>query len=201
MSTTTSTARERLLDRVEDILFEHRPQMLSMREIAQHLGMKAASLYYHAEGKEDLFRQVIHRSIQRNRDELAAVIEETGPSLDAKLESVGLWFLQPSPMNLIHTIREDVSKMNQELADSLSRETHGALIVPVEQLFRDYQEHQEIRGVEPALIAGSFLSILDGIWYATNEHVPKERAPDMVRQMVDVVLNGLRTCDPAAKRN
>ena len=194
MKNTTSTARERLLDRVEDIVFDHRPQMLSMREIAQHLGMKAASLYYHADGKEDLFRQVIHRSIRRNRDELATVIEEAGPLIDDKLVSVGLWFLQPSPMNLIHTIREDVSKMNQELADSLSRETHDALIVPLEQVFRDSEARDEIRGVSSALLAGSFLAILDGIWYATNEHVPKEHAPAMVRQMVDVILNGLRPC-------
>ena len=191
MSNASSGSRERLLDRVEDILFEHRPQMLSMREIAQRLGMKAASLYYHADGKEDLFRQVIRRSIERNRDELAAVIDSADPVIAEKLEAIGLWLLQPAPMNLIHTIREDVSKMNRELSVELSRETHEALIRPIERVFDEYQRNKTIRPVSSALLAGSFLAVLDGIWYATNEHVPREQGPAMVRQMVDVFLNGL----------
>lgn len=162
-----------------------------MREIAQHLGMKAASLYYHADGKEDLFRQVIHRSIQRNRDELARAIEEARDPVDNKLVTIGLWFLQPSPMNLIHTIREDVSKMNAELADELSRETHRALIKPIEYVFAEYQEKGVLRDVSPALLAGSFLSVLDGIWYVTSEHLPPDHAPQMVRDMVGVFLHGL----------
>jgi AcrR family transcriptional regulator len=165
--------------------------MLSMREIAQHLGMKAASLYYHADGKEDLFRQVILRSIQRNRDQLAEVIDDAGPGIEETLIAIGLWLLQPSPMNLIHTIREDVSKMNPELASELSQETHRALIKPVEEVFRDFIARDAIRPVEPALLAGSYLAILDGIWYVTSAHLPKERGPQMVRDMVDVLLSGL----------
>ncbi|MFW5785813.1 MAG: TetR/AcrR family transcriptional regulator [bacterium] len=191
MNSASSESKERLLDRVEEILFQHRPQILSMREIAQRLGMKAASLYYHADGKEDLFRQVIRRSIERNRDELAAVIDAADPLLAQKLEAIGLWLLQPAPMNLIHTIREDVSRMNHALSVELSRETHEALILPIERVFDEYQRNHTIRPISSALLAGSFLAVLDGIWYATNEHVPKEWGPDMVRQMVDVFLNGL----------
>jgi TetR/AcrR family transcriptional regulator, cholesterol catabolism regulator len=191
VSSSTSPSRERLLDRVEDILFENRPHMLSMREIAQHLGMKAASLYYHAEGKEDLFRQVILRSIERNRDQLAEVIAEATPEIEEKLTAIGLWLLQPSPMNLIHTIREDVSKMNPDLASELSKETHNALIKPIEEVFREFIANDSIRAVDPALLAGSYLAILDGIWYVTNEHLPKELGPQMVRDMVGVLLRGL----------
>ena len=56
--------RERILDEAEALFAERGFAGTSMRDIAQHAGLTAASLYNHFEGKEALYTAVLQRGIR-----------------------------------------------------------------------------------------------------------------------------------------
>ena len=58
-------------------------------------------------------------------------------------------------------------------------------------LFAEAQERNEIRDVDPAQLAGYFLSLMDGISYSSTSGFVDTAMDVLVRDAIDVLLNGL----------
>jgi AcrR family transcriptional regulator len=164
-----------------------------MRDIAQALGMRQASLYYHApDGKEQLFVDVARRSFQQHGQGLQAAIDEAGPDLEAQLLAAADWFASQPSMNLLGMMHADMPVLSQANADLLSEEAFRSLFQPLMQAFAAARARDEIRLLQPDLLAGVFLALMDGMAYASESQPKAPPKKVMARIMVSILLDGLR---------
>ena len=187
----SSDASARVLDVAEQLFIQHGYAAVTLRTIANALGMRQASLYYHfPEGKEQLFVAMATRVFERHRVGLQAVIESAIGDLSLQLHAVADWFGSQPPINLLGMMHADMPALSKTAAARLSQLVNVALFSPLRQLFVQAQTRGEIRPLNPDLLAGCFLSMMNGLNFALQQpHAPPRQA--MVQDIITLLLDGL----------
>lgn len=189
----STAAKKRVFDRAEQLFTARGYTGVSMRDIADSLAMRQASLYYHVpEGKEQLYVEVTARNLRRHQAGISeAVCATKGQSLGARLWAVAGWFMNHMPLRLLSMLETDMPSLSPEHAQFLMKMAYQALFEPIASVFAEAQERGEIRDMEPAQLAGYFLSIIDGISYSSNSGFVDTDMDLLVGDALDVLLNGL----------
>ena len=190
---TLSDSRVRLLDTAQQLFHQRGYKSVTMQQIARELGIRQASLYYHMpDGKEQLFVEVLARSFEQHREGLQAALKTAGPSLEAKLRAAAMWFASQPPMSLLGMMHADMPALSEENTRWLEEQAFRCLFDPIATAFRTAVASGEIRPLQPDLLAGSFLALIDGIAYASAHQAgsPPRRAMNDV--IVSMILDGLR---------
>ncbi len=187
-----SRARERVLEAAEGLFMTRGYAAVTMHDIASALGMKQASLYYHVPGgKEELFVEIMERSLGRHKRGLVASIEEAGDEVGAQLHAAAAWFTTQPPLQLMRMARSDIPALSSEHAERLMYLAYDATMAPVRQVFADGQERGEARSADPDMLAGCFMAVMDAVWYGVEMQGAPLGAPVMGAQMVEVFLHGV----------
>jgi AcrR family transcriptional regulator len=186
-----SDARQRVLDVAERLFMQHGYAAITLRDIAEALGMRQASLYYHfPEGKEQLYVAVVQRVFARHRAGMEAAIAQGGKTLAGQLAALASWFASQPPLNLLGMTHADFSALSEANMQALSYGGYEALFTPLRQMFRAAQERKEIRPLEPDLLAGCFLALIDSASVIRRQPTIQPRA-QMVDEMISILLDGL----------
>jgi AcrR family transcriptional regulator len=194
-----SRARERVLTIAEQLFATHGLARITMREVAEAAGMRQASLYHHAPGgKEQLYREVFERMLERHRHGLNAALQNAGPDLRSRLAAVADWYVLQEPMNFLRMMTSDMPALGEEIAAELSAPAYQALMRPITLVFADAMARGEARRLDPDLLAGSLLAILDAVALAATRCFSATPARENARQMIDVMVAGLQL--PPAER-
>lgn len=189
---TPSDARQRVLDVAEELFMRRGYHSITLRDVADALEMRQASLYYHfPEGKEQLFVAVATRTFERHRQGMEAAIAAAPLDVRAQLYAVAGWFASQPPLNLLAMMHADVPALTPAQRQHVGRVAYEAMFTPLRQLFLAAQERGEIRSILPDLLAGSFLTLLDSL----NHAVRQQGAPPrdvMVAEIITILLEGIR---------
>lgn len=178
-------ARERVLETAEQLFSERGYAAVTLRDIAQALGMKHASLYYHVPGgKEALFVEVTTRSLERHRAGLEAAISSAGPDVGAQLGAAARWLLSQPALNFARMLRSDMPAIAPQHAHTLEVVAAGSLIRPLDGIFR------QIRPADAGIFAGAFLSIIEGI-HNLPAHFTDQPKEAMADKIIVVLVKGL----------
>ena len=175
-------ARERVLTTAEKLFSERGYAAVTLRDIADALGMKQASLYYHVPGgKEALFVEVTLRGMERHRAGLEAAIATGGPDL-------ARWLLSQPAMNFGRMMQSDMPAIGPEHAERLRHAANRSLLAPLETAFAPYIEQSN----EPrtTYVAGAFLAIVESIHALPPSFSTRPRAA-MADYLIDILVNGL----------
>jgi AcrR family transcriptional regulator len=193
MRETQTDARERVLNRAEQLFHERGYTAVSMRDIAHSLDMRQASLYYHVpQGKEQLFVEVAERNLLRHRDGLNQAIATAQPELGAQLRAAAGWFTAALPLRLLSMLETDMVALSEEQAAYLTGLAYEALFVPIAHIFTGAQVRGEIRAMNPQNLAGNFLALIDGISYSSTAGHANAEVEVLVDEVLDLILNGVR---------
>ena len=184
-------ARERVLIAAEALFRQRGYNVVTMRDIAEEVGIRQASLYYHFPSKEQLFITVIEQVFERHRNGLQQVLAEAGSDLRSQLDAASHWFISQPPIHFLSLMRTDMPALSEEQTQRLSLVASQCILNPIKQLFVAAQEQSQIRDVTPENLTGFFLSVMDGIHYAST--LPGTSPKDvMASELVSVLLDGLR---------
>jgi TetR/AcrR family transcriptional regulator, cholesterol catabolism regulator len=188
-----SEARERVLDTAEELFHSQGYKAVTMRDIAQALGMKQASLYYHVpQGKEQLYAEIVTRSLRRHEAGLQAAIG-SGVSLEEQLHTAVRWVFSQPPMNLIKMMESDMPALSENVRQELDMLAFQALFLPLGHMFRQAITSGEIRPeLDPNRLTGTFLALLEGIQFAANQRQTDMSTLAMADEVIDILLNGLK---------
>lgn len=188
-----SDAAQRVLDVAERLFMQRGYAAITLRDIAQALNMKQASLYYHFPGgKEQLFVTVVQRVLERYKVGINRALEAHGPDLRQQLMAIALWFAKQPPMNMLGLMHADIPALSQASQAELLGAVFTAMFAPIRNTFAAAQQSGIIRAVDPEMITGAFLAIMDGISY--RQAHSDEIAPEiMAKEMISVLLDGLHT--------
>ncbi len=184
-------ARDRVLDGAERLFAARGYAAVTLRDVAQAVGLNHASLYYHVPGgKEALYVEVMERGLKRHHDGLAQAINEAGDDWQAQLHAAAHWLVAQPPLDIARVRLSDLPALSADNAARLSRSMYVMLLTPIERIFR------RVVGLDqPAkamLLTGMFLFMVEGVHSAPPEEVPMDRAR-MVDMMLDVLVHGLRS--------
>jgi TetR/AcrR family transcriptional regulator, cholesterol catabolism regulator len=189
-----SEARERVLNVAEQLFTERGYNAVTLKDIAQALNVKQASLYYHAESKEALYVEVLERNMKRHRQGLEQAINHAGEDVRHKLKAAALWLFSQPMMDYGRMLRSEMPALSKESQLYLTDLTYQSLLVPLETIFIIAQQQREIRSAHHTLLAGSFLSIVESLHLIHNTYVDgyMVRREESIIEMIDILLEGLR---------
>ncbi len=139
-------ARRRWLDAADDTFQKFGYQKTSMEEIAQKAQKAKGALYYHFGSKEGLFAEVVGREIQRLKDALSPIFEDTESDSRERLRRYMLTrmkILRESP-NYQQTLRPEFFEHYRFFESSKQSLTEWE-IKKVNQLISQGREQDEIR--------------------------------------------------------
>ncbi len=190
-----SEARERVLDTAEQLFQEKGYKSVTMRDIAQALGMKQASLYYHVpQGKEQLYTEVTERGLRRHQVGLQAALHTAvDDGLEAQLHAAVRWVFSQPPMNLIKMMDNDMPELTAEAQQALEFLAYQCIFMPLSTMFQQAIQQGQIRhDVDAMRLTGTFLSLLEGIQFASHHRQTDMPPVVMADEIIDIVLNGLR---------
>lgn len=186
-----SQAHEHVLRVAERLFRERGYAAVTMRDIAEALGMRQASLYYHApEGKEQLFVEVTEQGLTRHHSELEQIIAQAEPTIAAQLHAVTFWLLSQAPVDFMRLFRADLPALSEAHSFRLADLARWGWLAPLEQVFGDAYTRGEIRLVDEKLMAVSFMVLIESVHDMHRyTNAPKEV---LARDMIEVLLDGMR---------
>lgn len=182
---------QRVLDVAETLFMDRGYNAITLRDIADELGIKQASLYYHFPGgKEQLFLAMAERMFERHRQGITAALEAGKGDLRAQLREVAEWFSSQRPVKFMGMMHADLAALNPEHKEQLAQRAHTAMFRPLRDTFVAAQARGEIRPMHPDLLAGSFLWLMDGLNYGeTRTGAPPRQV--MADDLISLLLDGL----------
>ncbi len=190
---TISDSRQRLLDTAQTLFHERGYRAVTMQDVAREFGVRQASLYYHVpDGKEQLFVEVTKRTFERHRAGLTAAIAQAGNDLEAQLRAAAGWFAQQPPMSLLGMMHADMPALSAENHHRLSQYAAYCFFEPIAAIFAEAMARGEIRLMQPDLLAGSFLALMDGVAYSAQHQPGTPPRRVMADAIVSLMLDGLR---------
>jgi TetR/AcrR family transcriptional regulator, cholesterol catabolism regulator len=186
----SSPARERVLETAEQIFGERGYAGVTMRDIAEALKIRQASLYHHMPGgKEQLFLAVMERTLARHSAGLDAAIASSA-ELRGQLLAVARYLLGQPPINVSRLFRTDVPALGDDHAPALASRIAHALFKPIERALVAAYERGEIRTVNTFVAAVTYLAAIESLHEVHRyTHVPREA---LAADLIDVTLDGLR---------
>ncbi len=186
-----SDSHERVLNAAERLFSERGYTAVKLRDIADALGIRQASLYHHAPGgKEQLFVDVTERSMERHRVGMEQAISQSRPDdLREQLRAAARWLLSQPPINLSRMNLSDMPAIAPSHAQRLKAAAARALLAPLEAIYQAAIDRGEIRSVYPHLMAGMFLSVIEGVQQGAP-HAPVSKQ-EMADDVIDILLKGM----------
>ncbi|MBX3064676.1 MAG: TetR/AcrR family transcriptional regulator [Anaerolineae bacterium] len=199
-------ARERVLNVAERLFSERGYAAVTLRDIADALGIKQASLYYHVpQGKQALFAEVTERGLHRHQHGLEQSISAAaatagsaiGEQMRAQLNAAAHWLLSQPPLNLSRMTTSDMPELDQEVARQLEQTAYQSLMIPLANIFRQAAHSGKLRrdaaGVAPELMAGTLLASVESLRHLREEYFTRGASTreSQVAQLIDVFIYGL----------
>lgn len=181
-------ARERVLNVAEALFAERGYAAVTLRDIADALEMRQASLYHHVPGgKEALFVEVTERNLRRHQTGLETAIAAVENDLRAQLKAAADWLLSQPAMNFSRMMQSDMPAIGETHAERLRQTANDALFLPLRSLFEHVFPQTPHRA---GYMTGAFLSLVEGLQSLplTFTSVPRQHMADF---LIDVLLDGL----------
>ena len=188
-----SDSRQRLLDTAQALFHERGYRAVTMQDIAHELGIRQASLYYHVpRGKEQLFVEVATRGFEQHRLGLQAALDQADLALEAQLRAAAHWFSSQPSMNLLGMMHADMPALGDENHLHLNHLAAQCVFQPLAGVFEAAVDRGEIRPMQPDLLAGAFLALMDGIAYSSEHQPGTPPRQIMAEAIISMLLDGLR---------
>ena len=119
------------------------------------------------------------------------------PDVSAQLYAIAGWFASQPPLNLLAMMHADMQALAPTQRQHLGRVAYEAMFIPLRKLFLAGQSRGEIRPMMPDLLAGSFLTLLDGLNHAVRQQGAPPREV-MVAEILTILLDGIRLSSTCA---
>lgn len=192
-------SKERVLAAADRLFMERGYKAVTLRDIAESLGIKHASLYYHAPGgKEQLYIEVTERNLRTHQAGLTEAMAAAGDDVRAALYGAAQWLITQPPMDLMRMTLSDLHEIAPEHAARLGMQAQQAMLHPIRDVLNAAQARCAIAPVDGGLIAGGLLSMLEGLHAVPDMAfaVPGtawtgRTRLDMARELIDAFLIGL----------
>jgi AcrR family transcriptional regulator len=190
MTVPNNATHERILDAAEALFHNRGYKAVTLRHIADAVGMQHASLYYYApDGKEQLFVEVMERSFHRRQDNMTNVIAEAGGEFKAQIHAVARWLATSPPMDFSRMLNADMPAIAPEKARKVMRTAYDAMRLPLHGVFEQASARGEIDVRDFDLAAMALVSLMQSVHGVPGLETEPARVK-VAAELTDMLLNG-----------
>jgi len=173
---------DRILDIAEELFMVRGYKAVRLRDIADAVGMRHASLYYYVpKGKEQLFIAVMRRSMDRHEREMTRLIETTHGDIRAQAFAISDW--------LVRVMEVDLREIDPVKAGELSAVLLNALTKPLVSALQRASENGEVTVEDPAMAAMALITMIQSIHHIAEQELPGGRQV-FARRLTEMLLYG-----------
>lgn len=182
-----SASKTRIIGVSQKLFFQHGFRATSLGAIADELGIKPASLYYHFPGgKEELYIAVLQSQLQsyRNKIEDIAQIEQ---SLDRFLHAFAHWYIDQPPMNMALISQMDMPYLTPKAQRTVMETVSKSIFQPIAQIIAESKA--SLKPIEPIRLVGIYLTLLNGMSFALKQNYTQREK--LIEDFISVLLHGI----------
>ncbi|NEQ23450.1 MAG: TetR/AcrR family transcriptional regulator [Microcoleus sp. SIO2G3] len=190
MNQKSSSSKEAVLDAAEQLFTARGYTAVTLKHVADKMGIKQASLYYHFPlGKEELYVSVMLRHLESRRIALEHLIAQSVPTLQDALQAIGVWLIQRSPLNAGRIIMSDLPELSPENAAQLENAMYRSVFALIESLFIQYRHCiKEQFQSDLGFIGGIFIASIESL-HSFRQYSLK-RDEELVKDLIELLLGG-----------
>lgn len=165
--------KDRILDEAAGLFVTHGYHGLSMRLIAEAVGVSKAGLYYHFDDKETLFLAILLHHIER----VGALVDEArarGGSARDQVRAVlsNILTNMRGSQRFIRLAEQDAASLHPESRETMHRAYRQRFLGPIEAILEQGVERGELRSLDPAQTTWMLLGMAFSGLSASPERVP-----------------------------
>lgn len=190
MRTPTNETSERILDAAEALFMARGYDGVKLRDVAEAVGMRHASLYYYVpKGKEQLFVTVLRRSMARHEAGMARFMAEAGDDIQAQAYAVSDWLVAQPPLDLVRMFEADLRTIDPTVAQELADLVFASLTRPLVTALQQAQQAGTVTVENTPMAAMALLTLIQSVHQIPVESLPVGRQA-FGHKLVDMLLFG-----------
>jgi AcrR family transcriptional regulator len=191
MVTPETGMRGQILSTAKNLFIQHGYHGLSMREIAESIGVTKAALYYHFKDKEELFLAILDLYLNETSNAIDRILVE--PVNDAAKIRIFVEYILTQPADQRAIIRlgsQEMSQLSLPARKSFDEVYHEKFINKIKGMLRSGMENGEFRPMQPEVVTWALLGIMYPYFYPA--HTGNTPLPDeTIREITSIFLNGI----------
>ncbi len=164
---------------------------MRLREIADAIEIKHASLYYYVPGgKKQLFIEVMRRSFDRHREGLTQGIAEAGDDVRAQMIGVADWLVHHPPIQFTRMNEADMAEFTPMQAAAMMQHAYDSVRIPIAEALASAVARQQLHARDVDLAAMAFVSLIGSVHDIPEPFIVKERQK-ISHELVNMLLDGM----------
>lgn len=183
--------KDKILSSATQLFIEQGYYGLSMRQIAEDVGVTKAALYYHFKDKESLFLAILETYLEKIENLIADIEAETLSSRERIRLLVTRVLNQPVDQRaVIRLASQEMANLSAESRHSFGEIYHQRFINRIQTLLKIGIEEGEFRSVDPQVATWSLLGMMYPYFYPVHSN-DVSLSPDKIEQLVELYLDGV----------
>jgi AcrR family transcriptional regulator len=186
-----SDLRPQILAAAKHLFIQQGYHGLSMRQIAEAVGVSKAALYYHFKDKEELLLAILDAYLDEIEASLAQVTLTHTSARERVRVLVETILSQPAEQRaVIRLSSQEMAHLSAPARQAFDRAYHRKFLDPIQAILEAGMSSGELRRVDPSVATWALLGIMYPYFYPA--HSSELPAPAGVAdRLVDIYLDGL----------
>ncbi len=188
-----NATRERIMDTAEALFMARGYSAVKLRDIANAVGMRHASLYYYVpKGKKQLFVAMLRRSMARHELAMTRLIAQAGDDIRAQAYAVSDWLVSQPPVDMVRMFESDLRQFDGEESTEIANLIINSLTEPLITALNRANAEGSVQLADTGMAAMALLTLIQGVHHIPLESLTEGRKA-FGRQMTDMLLTGWLT--------
>lgn len=164
-----SQVKEKILTIGKRLFIQHGYHGLSMRAIAEEVGVSKAALYYHFQDKQELFLAILIQSLDEISIILDGCLASKHSAVDRITSFVELILSQPAEQRaVIRLANQELNQLDEAARDTFEKRYQRQFLDKIQQIFAAGIAAGELRQIDPSVLTWSLLGMIYPYFYASQ---------------------------------
>jgi len=192
MSTEEVGLRNTILDKAKCLFIQHGYHGLSMREIAEEVGVSKAALYYHFKDKEELFIAVLNKNLDITGDEIGVIQSTSKTSTEMIARFIECVLTQPAEQRAVIRLgTQEISQLSAEYRKMFNETYHQKFTGKVQDIFLSGMQHGEFKSMDPDIATWALLGLLYPYLYP-NHFGSSPLSHEKIELIIGLFMDGIK---------
>lgn len=189
-------SRAAILEAAKRLFMEEGYRGISMRQIAEAVGVTKAAIYYHFQDKEDLFVAIVEQYLSQMAslidDATATAAPDAGDSVRAQIAAIVRRILTqpPEQRSIIRLASQELSNVSPANRARFLELYHERFINRIMRLLQSGMERGELRRMDPHLATWTLLGMMYPYFHPAPP-VTNLPADSLIESLLSIFFDGL----------
>ncbi len=192
MTSQPQDVRQQILHEATRLFVDRGYHGLSMREIAEAVGVSKAGLYYHFKDKEDLFLAILTNNLERLEQTIQQARQAAAVRGQVELFVTEIFQWAPEQRAIIRLASQEMDHLSQHSVTEFTRLYHAKFISQIQAMLAAGIEHGELRAMDPVVATWLLLGMMYPYLYSSHAG-EMNTSTEAVQLMLSIFFDGAAT--------